>query len=180
MADATTADICELQVEDVQTTDSQNIWHYFQSFERGYETYPRPCEEMDSEPSWQASDTHEVNTTSPWYVEGIRRIFDLLSLETPYDGYETRAPNPKAARHATQVLLALTRLDFEPSAIEPSSDEGICISFRKPGAYADIECFNTGEVIAAMEVRGQEPILWELESEDINSAIARINHFILG
>ncbi len=90
-------------------------------------------------------------------------------------------PNSIATKHAGRVLAEIgdLALALEPYFIDPSSDEGICISFRRQNRYADIECFNNGEILAATKVDGEDPTIWELSPENIEETIAKINLFIL-
>ena len=175
IADATTVEVYD-QVE--YTEDSQSFFESLISKLDDAERVLLP--HVPSDLSWQTLETDEINSASRWYVEGIKTISNLQGLETSYDGYGTRPPNKTAAWYASRVLLALENLDFKPSAIDPSSDEGICISFRNHNLYADVECFNNGEVLAETKVDGEEPTIWEIGPQEINQTITRINSFILG
>ena len=178
ITDATTVEVYDQTVE--YTEDSQSQLFFESLILKLYDAESRLPRHVANDPTWQTIETDEINSASHWYAEGIKTISKLQGLETSYDGYGTRPPNKTAAEYASRVLSALEDLDFQPSAIDPSSDEGICISFRKHNLYADVECFNNGEVFAETKVDGEEPTIWAIEPQEINETITKINSFILG
>ncbi|MEZ6146963.1 MAG: hypothetical protein R3B91_16410 [Planctomycetaceae bacterium] len=100
-------------------------------------------------------------------------------LDDSWHAFGGLPPNEVAISLATTVLEAAAELDFEPDNVDPSVDEGVCISFRDGNRYADIECFNTGDILAA-ESTGADPEIWEVDDSDdgIEGAVARILDFI--
>lgn len=178
--DATTVEVYPQLVEDSQ--DPQYLINIpsFEPFTFGRVESFKQLPSVRKAPSGETTEIAVINTASPWYADGIKKLSVLQNLEASYDGYGTRPPNAIAAEYADSVLSALADLDFEPSAIDPSSDEGICISFRNHNLYADVECFNTGEVLAETKVDGEEPTIWAIEPQEINETITKINSFILG
>ena len=67
------------------------------------------------------------------------------------------------AEIAVRELEAATLRQFR---VEPSVEGGICVSFRRGDVYADIETFNSGEVVAAFSDGQSEPVVWDVESTD--------------
>jgi hypothetical protein len=81
---------------------------------------------------------------------------------------------------AVEVLQALGSYDLRPDYIDPSVEDGVCISFREARKYADIECFNSGAVLAVVSDGKGRPIAWEVDRSEshLKGAIARIRSFL--
>jgi hypothetical protein len=110
--------------------------------------------------------------------ELIRR---LPKLKEGWDGAGAAPPNAESIRNSRQLLRAMVNYGGLPvPAIAPSVEEGICISFHENEMYADIECFNSGEVIGATsDGRGGHEI-WEIDLSDaaIDESFDRIKRRI--
>lgn len=103
----------------------------------------------------------------------------LLALMARRDKWE-QLPNQTALDHARVVLDALDEADYAPTRIETSAEEGgFCLSFTgDDGRYADIECFNDGQMLAVTSRFGHETIVWEVDKYDLVETIERIQKFI--
>jgi hypothetical protein len=121
-----------------------------------------------------------IDSASPWLLNSLQTLAKLRSLETRWEISGASPPNQIALRLAATVLAHLSEIDFQPDRIAPSTDEGVCISFQRSGRYADIESFNTGEILAVIAEAGDEPVIWELNATEIDEAVAKINGFIFG
>lgn len=121
-------------------------------------------------------------TTRPldgWRVDAIRRIGDLVRLPCGWDGNDAEPPSRNAADFAKRVLEVVERFDLEPSRIDPSVENGITISFLRGDLYADIECFNSGTVLAVVSDRRSQPVVWDVTSdEDMSAGVNRIRKFL--
>ena len=108
--------------------------------------------------------------------------FELLSKmrSLPQDWFASEAspPNETAIGLASRVLECLDAKDFAPSRIDPSTEEGVCISFRSGSKYADIECFNSGYILGVLSGGDIETIVWEIGCSEIVAAVNRIQEFI--
>jgi hypothetical protein len=115
-----------------------------------------------------------------WRVHAIRRIAELANLQGGWDGSDAEAPNRNATDSAKKVLEVLEKYELEPSRIDPSVEDGITISFFRGDLYADIECFNSGMVLAVYSDRRSKPIVWNVTSdeEDVSAAVNRIRKFL--
>ena len=111
----------------------------------------------------------ELDSATPWLPQELERIAKLRSLSTDWESSGAAPPNETAIRCALQALQSLSEIDFRPDYIDPSTDEGICISFHRQDRYADIECFNTGETLAVMSTRGGTPQIWEVPLATIST-----------
>lgn len=134
--------------------------------------------------SWNVGDSQWTEVTSrpfdDWSVQAIRRISDLAKLQQGWDASDAEPPNRSAIDSAKKVLEILERYDLEPSRIDPSVEDGITISFLRGDLYADIECFNSGTVLAVHSDRRSQPVVWDITSDeqDLSAAVNRIRKFL--
>ena len=70
--------------------------------------------------------------------------------------------------------------DFKPSSIDPSVEGGVCLSFQKDGRYGDIECFNSGEILAVTSTGGDDTTVWEIEGagQQLQDGLSKIRTFV--
>jgi len=99
-----------------------------------------------------------------WFQESCRRLQELAEIEQDWDSYGAAPPNQAAVSLAKNVLRQLGQAGFSPPCINASAEEGICMSFRNGSLYADIECFNSGEVLAAISGGASKQRVWEVGS----------------
>lgn len=124
--------------------------------------------------------TVPLENASRWFVDSLHRLHEVATLRDNWNSYGALVPNEIALAHAQSVLHELSDLDFEPSRIDPSAENGVCLSFRVANRYADIECFNSGDVLAITSEGSGQPQVWEVNatSDDLRTAIARIRAFL--
>lgn len=116
----------------------------------------------------------------PTFDKAEQKLNDMASLAPNWDSYGAQPPNPEARVRAREILIVLQGLSLPPSAIVPSSEGGVAICFLESGRYADIECLNTGEILAVTYKGKDEPYVWDVDREDaaVRNAIERIRaHF---
>ncbi len=123
-------------------------------------------------------------TYVPAYNSGFIRLMNQLSrfrhLKEGWDGYGAKPPNEKAVYWAQKVAVHLMRANLIPERVEPSVENGVSISFRHGDKYADIECFNSGEILAVTSDGSGDPHVWHVfpESADIDRTVERIDVFL--
>ncbi len=87
-----------------------------------------------------------------------------------------------AIANARSVLKLLGQVDFLPSRIMASVDGGITICFIVGDRYSDIECVNSGEILAVISDRSscQSPDVWDIggDHKNLHSSIERIRYFL--
>lgn len=104
----------------------------------------------------------------------------LATLHRGWDSYGGEPPNAEARNHAERVLGKLERMSIPPSRVVASAEGGVAICFVENSRYADIECLNSGEILAVTYVGAQEPLVWEVSSQEqaIQETVERIGaHF---
>ena len=100
-------------------------------------------------------------------------IGKLRHLETDWDSYGAEPPNEVALQLATDLISGC-----KPSLVGASAEGGVCVSFFNDDRYGDIECFNTGEVLAATTKRGEDTEVWAVDHKSMREAVDRVVSFV--
>jgi hypothetical protein len=110
----------------------------------------------------------------------LKVIEHLQRLPMGWDGCNAESPNKNSVIRAQSILVHLFRMKFLPDKVTPSVENGVGISFIQGDKYADIECFNTGEILAVTSDQQCPPQVWEVENspQEITSALRKIRDFI--
>lgn len=86
-----------------------------------------------------------------------------------------------ALRAAAKVLECLAAVDMPKPDVCPSVEEGVCISFWQRDRYAHVECFNTGEIVAAVMDEQRQHRTWAVErtAADVLSVVSEIRKHLI-
>jgi hypothetical protein len=118
------------------------------------------------------------------HAEQLERLDALRSLQRGWDSYEAEPPSETATDNARRVLEALWEEDAEArTRLSPSVEGGVAIVFTgSEGKYADIECFNDGEILAITSEGAAEPSVWPVGADAVSlrDAVVRILAFVHG
>jgi hypothetical protein len=87
------------------------------------------------------------------------------NLSEDWDGFGAPSPRPAAMMNAQRVLDACRIANFLPSSVGPSSQGGVAVVFRLGVHYADIECFNDGDILAAFDRGEGAPDIWPVRND---------------
>ncbi|HVA48042.1 MAG TPA: hypothetical protein VNH11_16855 [Pirellulales bacterium] len=100
----------------------------------------------------------------------------LTRLAPDWDDDGSDPPNDVALRAAAKVLECLSTDDVPKPDVSPSVEEGVCISFWHRDRYADIECFNTGEIVAAVMDEQRRHKTWTVRrtASDVLAAVSQL------
>lgn len=128
--------------------------------------------------------THSSSTTETGTVEStlwleelrasrgnswISRFSSALArfghLPEDWNSYGAAPPSQDSVLAAKEILEQLWDMRAKPSRIAPSAEEGIVISFLGESARGNIECFNTGETLAAISTADGYVKVWEITSD---------------
>lgn len=118
------------------------------------------------------------STGEDWLQKSVEELKAARTVRDDWNGYGSRAPNSTALYWAEEILTCLWELDLKPAHISPSADDGIALAFVRPGRYADIECFNSGEILGVVSDREEEVNVWELEPGDFGDDLRRIRAYL--
>jgi hypothetical protein len=112
------------------------------------------------------------------------RLFEFLddlkcmkSLPDNWNGYGSERPNSRTRDIAEWILLATPGFRL-PDRVAPSAQGGIGISFHDRDKYADIECFNTGEILGTIVTGNGEPEIWPINFNEIRIALKKIGDYL--
>lgn len=110
----------------------------------------------------------------------FHRLEGMRSLKNNWDSYGAQAPNARAIFYAQEILSSLAHRNLLPDRVNPSVEDGVTFSYRRGEHYADIEFFNSGEVLAATIDGGGEPDVWNvtMTNEEIGHTVERIRKFL--
>ncbi|MDQ3713447.1 MAG: hypothetical protein M3388_14665 [Acidobacteriota bacterium] len=107
-----------------------------------------------------------------------KKLRSFSALINGWDGYNAEKPNLLAIARTRSILTKLEELNFVPTDVCPSVEGGTSIYFIKGNKYADFEFFNSGENLAGMSDRVDEPIVLEVDFDGIETSIERIQQFL--
>jgi len=115
---------------------------------------------------------------SSWHDKALGKLDELSSLTTNWNGYGAEPPNSAALNLARTVIKDLKINNLEPDRILSSAVGGISLCFFMQKKYGEIECYNTGEVVAIIKItpNGFREI-WEVSS--IPDAVKKIKKFFV-
>jgi hypothetical protein len=109
-----------------------------------------------------------------------RRLRQLEALRLGWDTYSAAPPNDTALNLAHRILRSLPPDLAKGVRVSPSAEGGVGISFLRNGRYADIECFNSGELYAVVSDRQRERRVWEVaqDRDSINASLETIRAWL--
>lgn len=81
-------------------------------------------------------------------------------------------PSQHAIGAAGHVLRSFLSSHLIPDGVLASAEGGVAICFVRGDKYADIECLNSGEVLAVTSTRNKHPHAWALRDISIDSESA--------
>lgn len=86
-----------------------------------------------------------------------------------WDSYGSECPSQLAISAAAAIANAFISFGLIPDAIVPSAEGGIAICFVRNQKYADIECFNSGDILAVRYSQNEDPKAWALQANAVAS-----------
>jgi hypothetical protein len=105
-------------------------------------------------------------------------VDDMQELHADWNGYDSEPPNEFARQVAKQILLSAINV-IVPTRVAPSAQGGIGICFYgRNNKYADIECLNTGVILATLSDGMGRPEVWEVKPIDSRRVLEQIGKYI--
>ena len=103
----------------------------------------------------------------------------LTTLPANWDMDGSPAPNRVAIQSAQAILETLYgQFGWAADRIVASAEGGVALVFSRAGRYADIECFNTGEILAGMSAGAGSPEVWAIGLDKQFETLERLRAFI--
>lgn len=106
----------------------------------------------------------------------------LANLPHGWDGYAAEPPTGAVIHQAKTALEVLRLAGNEPNRVTASAMGGITIAFWQMNLYADLEMFNSGEILALTSCNDAPPSVWEVSSDilSVTLALTKLTGFVLG
>jgi len=149
--------------------------------EFSWENYRPSAESVVTSPIDIDSVTSTYSASDPsiefaTHFEKLKAITNTPSL-LPEDA---EAPSEAAHNWALVALQQFQEDELAPTRVVASAEGGIAICFVRGDKYADLECLNTGEILAVTSNRYNRPTVWEIResSHEMSRASARICRFL--
>ena len=112
--------------------------------------------------------------------EAQNKLTNLLHLRSDWNSFGAEAPTESTVAVARHILRRLVWSDLVPDGIVPSAEGGVAFCFVRGNKYADIECLNSGEVLAVKTTRNEQPTVWALDesSNAVDSTAQSISTYL--
>jgi hypothetical protein len=102
----------------------------------------------------------------------FEKLFALRSLPEQWEmATGAKRPNRTAFANACHAMIRLLSRGLSPDRVVPSAEGGIALVFLSAGRYADVECFNTGEVCAVISGDNVAPKAWDVDLSDLRETV---------
>jgi large subunit ribosomal protein L15 len=112
-----------------------------------------------------------------------KKIESFRNMSKGWDGYDAEPANSKALSLGKLALKVSFDVGFTPSYVAPSAEGGVAISFSRQDKYADLECFNDGDVLAVISDKKRDGHIevWEVDAseEGIKNSLLKIREYVL-
>jgi hypothetical protein len=103
----------------------------------------------------------------------------LAELPANWDMDGSPVPNAVAIQSAQAILETLYgQFGWAVDRIVASAEGGVAPVFSRPGRYGDIECFNSGEILAGMSAGAGVPEVWAVNLDEQLETLERLRAFI--
>lgn len=129
----------------------------------------------------QTTGAYSSGQEPSWFSSCVKELDRLKLLQRGWDSYDAEPPNAWSLHQARQVLDDLHCVGLKPESIVPSAEHGVGIVFGAGEKFADIECLNSGSILAATSDGHGTIDVWEVgdDHRSMENAIERIRDFIL-
>lgn len=117
------------------------------------------------------------------HEEQLARLESFRGLQRGWDSYDAEPPNAMAIDNAKRILRVLWEGDIEVRMrLSPSVEGGVAVVFNGSDKYADLECFNDGEILAITSEGSAEPSVWSVgaDAASLRDAVVKIIAFVNG
>ncbi len=91
---------------------------------------------------------------------------------------ETIEVNALARSNACIVWNMFTEFDLNPTHVDHSVEGSLQISFKNGEKYADIECYNSGEILGIISDHSMD-YTWDTNDIGLANSVLKIKEFIL-
>jgi hypothetical protein len=125
----------------------------------------------DIHSQYEAAEGELINSRE--YSEYVRKKIAQIEIDATlqrlellpnnWNGSGSENPSPAAVSIARDIAHAFITYGLIPDAIAPSPEGGVAVCFIRDRKYADIECFNSGDILAVRYSANEEPEAWVIQ-----------------
>lgn len=157
---------------------------------RDYESKIIPASSLDSDkfiehqlkmPTWSMKVQTYITKYSKSHISLsglLQQLIGLMDLQENVEGDLTEVPAISSIVKAKEFLAKLEQLAFLPSRVVASSGGGVGLVFLTANKQADIEIFNSGEVLAGIYPYDRDTEVWVVSLDDLEYTVERIRGFL--
>lgn len=102
----------------------------------------------------------------------------LASLQAGWDTYNAEPPNETSRAYAERLLAVLELSSLIPARVLPSAEGGIALTFVASRKRAEIEVYNSGEMVAATYSDQDQLDVWEFAWTEAPATVAKIRVYL--
>lgn len=114
------------------------------------------------------------------HAENLHRsLLAFRELTENWNSYGAQPPNEKAISIGEAIFSHLIEQDLLPDRIVPSVEGGLAFVFLFGELYADIECFNDGDILIGFCAPSMDPKVKEALINQIEEEIEDIRSFLV-
>ena len=121
-----------------------------------------------------------IDQRQPWLLPAHKSLENISRLKANWDGEGAARPSKLAIESTRNALSILADVGLAPASIDASLEGGVCVSFVEGMLYADIEFFNSGNILAVTSNGGEGTQVWQVEfaQQSLSSAVREIQRFL--
>src|ERR1035438_3422162 len=105
------------------------------------------------------------------------KLAEMTGLNVDWEAEGSEPPNTDTYANARTVLTVIDILEIPVEYVTASASGGIVVCLKRGEVYADIECFNSGEIWAVVSDHVSAPQSWQIgvTRAEIQGALHKIS-----
>jgi hypothetical protein len=121
--------------------------------------------------------TSKKTTRNDNVMDLMDKIEAMKHLSDDWNGYGSEKPSSFAVDAAMIILSSALGIRI-PDRVGPSAQGGVGLFFYSGDRYADIECFNNGEILGTTAIGRERPHIWPIKPNDFSATLQDIKNFL--
>jgi hypothetical protein len=121
--------------------------------------------------------TSKKTTRNNDVMDLMDKIEGMTRLPDDWNGYGSEKPSSFAVGAATIILNKALDIRI-PDRVAPSAQGGVGLFFYSGNRYADIECFNNGEILGTTAIGREKPYIWPIKPNEFSATLQNIKTFL--
>lgn len=155
----------------------------FDDFRSAHSIHQTDTSSSDGDPIFRTTpDIPDIYLGQPMFIAlaetDKKNIMDeFRQMLSELNSEDSRLPTNQVSTRTADLVLMSRAINLTPDRIGISSEGGAIVQFVREHAYADVEMFNCGGVLAVVKLNGKDPEIWEPdwnEASEIEETLVRI------